>query len=85
MPKQEKERIIADTVKLVINPIFTNPKQAEQNDKIVSLIKTVSSSYIKYVSSTKANADAWWNARSIQGSKVSVFFKSWSRAVLPRF
>ena len=70
MPKQEKERIIADTARLVINPISTTPEQAEQHDKIISLIKTISISYTKYVSSSRVNVEAWWNARSSQGPEV---------------
>ena len=74
MPKQEKERIIADTAKLVISPVSISPDQTYQHDKIILLIKTISTSYMKHITASKVNADASWVAFSSLGSEVCTWF-----------
>ena len=68
MPKLEKEKIIADAVSTISNPIQS--KKENQNVKIISLIKILVSSFSTFCTTTKCKVEIAWNTRKNLGSKV---------------
>ena len=72
MPNQEKERIIANTSKVVTSSSIC-PLQDCQNNRISNFINVVSKSFCEHVSAAQVTVEKYWNARRECGDKVASF------------
>lgn len=71
MPKQEKEKIIADAFRIAKCPTYSQDEN--RNIKIVSLIEVLSTSFLTCCTTTKQKVKNAWSERKYLGEKVCNF------------